>query len=60
MEALQPQRSLNHSPLFQVMFGLENIPMTEFELPGVTLTQLDRNSRIAKFDLTLSMSETEQ
>ncbi|MBO1049497.1 MAG: non-ribosomal peptide synthase/polyketide synthase [Dolichospermum sp. DEX182a] len=60
VEALQPQRSLNHSPLFQVMFGLENIPMTEFELPGVTLTQLDRNSRIAKFDLTLSMSETEQ
>ncbi|MDB9451125.1 non-ribosomal peptide synthetase, partial [Dolichospermum circinale] len=60
VEALQPQRSLNHSPLFQVMFGLENIPMNEVELPGVTLTQLDADSTIAKFDLTLSMSETEQ
>ena len=58
VEALQPQRSLSHSPLFQVMFVLQNVPMTEFELPGVTLTQLDGDSTIAKFDLTLSMSET--
>jgi amino acid adenylation domain-containing protein len=57
---LQPQRSLSHSPLFQVMFVLQNVPMTEFELPGVTLTQLDGDSTIAKFDLTLSMSETDQ
>ncbi|MFK0731627.1 MAG: condensation domain-containing protein, partial [Gloeotrichia echinulata HAB0833] len=60
VEALQPQRSLSHSPLFQVMFILQNVPMTEFELPGVTLTQLDADSTIAKFDLTLSMSETDQ
>jgi amino acid adenylation domain-containing protein len=60
VEALQPQRSLSHSPLFQVMFVLQNVPMTEFELPGVTLTQLDGDSTIAKFDLTLSMSETDQ
>ncbi|MDB9450285.1 non-ribosomal peptide synthetase, partial [Dolichospermum circinale] len=60
VEALQPQRSLSHSPLFQVMFVLQNIPITEFELPGVTLTQLDGDSTIAKFDLTLSMSQTDQ
>jgi amino acid adenylation domain-containing protein len=60
VEALQPQRSLSHSPLFQVMFVLQNVPMTEFELPGVTLTQLDGDSTIAKFDLTLSMSETDR
>ncbi|MBR8840976.1 MAG: amino acid adenylation domain-containing protein, partial [Stigonema ocellatum SAG 48.90 = DSM 106950] len=60
VEALQPQRSLSHSPLFGVMFVLQNAPMSEVKLPGVTLTQLDHQSTIAKFDLTLSMSETDQ
>ena len=60
VEALQPQRSLSHSPLFQVMFVLQNAPMGEVELPGVTLTQLDAESTIAKFDLTLTISETDQ
>jgi len=60
VEALQPQRSLSYSPLFQVMFILQNVPMNEVELPGVTLTQLDADNTIAKFDLTLSISETDQ
>ncbi|MEQ8997813.1 MAG: amino acid adenylation domain-containing protein [Coleofasciculus sp. B1-GNL1-01] len=60
VEALQPQRSLSHSPLFQVMFILQNAPMGEVELPGVTLTPLERESTIAQFDLTLSMTETTQ
>ncbi|NER25603.1 MAG: amino acid adenylation domain-containing protein [Symploca sp. SIO1C2] len=60
VEALQPQRSLSHSPLFQVMFVLQNAPMSDVELPGVTLSQMQLESRIAKFDLTLSMTETDQ
>ncbi|MEO1373456.1 MAG: amino acid adenylation domain-containing protein [Cyanobacteria bacterium J06635_10] len=61
VEALQPQRSLAYSPLFQVMFVLQNTPMSEeFELPGVTLTQLDAKSTTAKFDLTLFITETDQ
>ncbi len=60
VEALQPQRSLSHSPLFQVMFVLQNAPMGEVELPGVTLSELNLQSTIAKFDLTLSMTETDQ
>ncbi|MEM8722530.1 MAG: amino acid adenylation domain-containing protein [Cyanobacteria bacterium P01_G01_bin.39] len=59
VEVLQPQRSLSHSPLFQVMFILQNAPMEEMKLPGVTLTQLERESTVAKFDLTLSVTETE-
>ncbi|PSB57974.1 non-ribosomal peptide synthetase [Chamaesiphon polymorphus] len=58
VEVLQPQRSMSHSPLFQVMFVLQNAPMGEIELPGVRLSELDANSTIAKFDLTLSMSES--
>ena len=60
VEALQPQRDLSHSPLFQVMFVLQNTPMADVELPGVTLSPMELESTIAKFDLTLSMTETDQ
>ncbi|AOX02683.1 non-ribosomal peptide synthetase [Moorena producens PAL-8-15-08-1] len=59
VEALQPQRSLSHAPLFQVMFVLQNTPMGTLDLPGLSLSQLNQHSTIAKFDLTLSMTETE-
>ncbi len=59
VEALQPERSLSYSPLFQVVFILQNAPMGEVELPGVSLSWIERQSTIAKFDLTLSMRETE-
>ncbi|WP_414542078.1 amino acid adenylation domain-containing protein [Nostoc sp. CCY0012] len=58
VEQLQPQRSLSHSPLFQVMFILQNAQKTQIELPGLILNPLERDSSTAKFDLTLEMSET--
>jgi amino acid adenylation domain-containing protein len=58
VEALQPERSLSHSPLFQVMFALQNAPMGELRLAGLTLKALESNVETAKFDLTLSMQET--
>ncbi|MHC5857706.1 amino acid adenylation domain-containing protein [Nostoc sp.] len=60
VEELQPQRSLSHTPLFQVMFVLQNAPMSALELPGLTLSPLESESGSAKFDLTLSIKETAQ
>ncbi len=60
VETLQPQRSLAYSPLFQVMFILQNAPMAEVKLPGVTLTQLNQENTISRFDLTLSIIETDR
>ncbi|NEP57131.1 MAG: amino acid adenylation domain-containing protein [Symploca sp. SIO2G7] len=60
VEALQPERNLSHSPLFQVMFAWQNAPRGKLELPGLTLTVLELESVTAKFDLTLAMAETEQ
>ena len=60
MEALQPERNLSHQPLFQVMFVLQNAPMPALELPSLTLSSLEIESGTAKFDLTLSMEDTEQ
>ncbi len=60
VEELQPERNLSHNPLFQVMFVLQNAPMGTLELPQLTLSSLDMDSVTAKFDVTLSMMETEE
>jgi len=57
VEELQPERTLSHSPLFQVMFILQNTPGSTLQLPGLTLNPMEVNSGAAKFDLTLSMGE---
>ncbi|WP_416671490.1 amino acid adenylation domain-containing protein [Egbenema bharatensis] len=57
VELLQPQRSLSYTPLFQVMFILQNAPAETLQLPGLSLEFLAAESDTAKFDLTLSMEE---
>ncbi|WNG36166.1 amino acid adenylation domain-containing protein [Archangium violaceum] len=60
VEELSPQRSLGHSPLFQVMFSLQNTPSEELRLPGLTLRPVDFDVSTAKFDLSLALSEGPQ
>lgn len=50
VEELRPARDLRHSPLFQAVFVLQNAPMGELELPGLTLSLLESESGTAKFD----------
>ncbi|HEY9856592.1 MAG TPA: amino acid adenylation domain-containing protein, partial [Stenomitos sp.] len=58
VEALQPERNLSHTPIFQVMFVLQNNPRGTLQLPGVSLEMLASDSQTSKFDLTLSLSES--
>ncbi|GIV95380.1 MAG: hypothetical protein KatS3mg057_0037 [Herpetosiphonaceae bacterium] len=58
VEAVQPERSLSHTPIFQVAFVLQNAPTQTLRLPGVNIEPLDINSGVAKFDLHLDVSET--
>ena len=60
VEELQPVRDLSHTPLFQVMFVLQNAPMPTLALPGLTVSPLAVAGTTSKFDLTLVMEETEQ
>jgi amino acid adenylation domain-containing protein len=60
VEELNPVRDTSHTPLFQVMFTLQNAPMQPLELSGLTLSPLGVDRRTAKFDLLLSMLDTEQ
>lgn len=57
---LQIPRSPNHTPLFQIMFILQNAPKQTFELAGLTLEELEFDSGTAKFDLTAEMAETDE
>src|SRR5262249_19792354 len=57
VEELNPQRNLNRTPLFQVMFALQNMPKERLELPGLQVSAERLESRTAKFDLTLSLSD---
>ncbi|WP_153000590.1 non-ribosomal peptide synthetase, partial [Pseudomonas syringae] len=58
VEALQPQRSLSHSPLFQVMFNHQSQASAEVRaLPGLQVEALTSESYPAQFDLTLNTAE---
>jgi amino acid adenylation domain-containing protein len=58
VEELQPERSLSHSPLFQVMFDLQNVPTQALEFPGLSLSFLEATTETEQFDLSLSMLDT--
>ncbi len=40
VEELHPERNLNQNPLFQVVFALQNAPISALELPNLTLSPL--------------------
>jgi amino acid adenylation domain-containing protein len=57
VEAVQPDRTLSHNPIFQVAFALQNLATEPAELPGLTLRLEEVDSGTAKFDLFLEMEE---
>ena len=59
VEILQPERSMSYTPLFQVLFVLQNAPQEKLELSGLTLDLLSIDGGTAKLDLALLLEETE-
>src|SRR5438132_7385244 len=60
VEAVQPERSLSHSPLFQVVFALDHLLPSSLVLGEVTGTFQPVASEMAKFDLTMNLVDSEQ
>jgi non-ribosomal peptide synthetase component F len=57
VEELQPERSLNRQPLFQVLFTLQT--GEDLTLDGLELSWMDTKRELVKFDLSLFMTETD-
>lgn len=60
VDELQPERSLSHTPLFQVVLVLQNLPQRALNLEGLQLEGLGTDSGVAKFDLTFVITESRQ
>ncbi|MEK7990858.1 MAG: condensation domain-containing protein, partial [Thiotrichaceae bacterium] len=58
IEELKIERNLSYPPLFQVMFGVQNIPQYDFDLPDLKVSFLENERATAKFDLSLMMEQT--
>src|SRR5262249_36991741 len=58
VEAIQPPRSLSHSPVFQVMLALNNTPQSALTLPGLKLSEEATPNQTARFDLSLLLGES--
>ncbi len=58
VDAVQPERNLSHSPLFQAALSLQNVPVPVRELPGLTLEPVDLDKGIAGYDMLLQITET--
>ena len=55
---LRPDRQASSSPLFQVVFTLQNAPAPPVRLPGVAIEAAEVHTGTAKFDLTFNFWET--
>jgi amino acid adenylation domain-containing protein len=60
VERFQPARDPGHTPFFNVLFVFQNTPGRNLELPGLKVEQLDVGTGTAKFDLMLSLEESEE
>ncbi|EDX71108.1 amino acid adenylation domain protein [Coleofasciculus chthonoplastes PCC 7420] len=55
VEELQPERDLSHTPLFQVLFQLRNVPNKIVKLQDLRFIDCQFDRGIAAFDLTLDI-----
>jgi non-ribosomal peptide synthetase component F len=57
VEELQPERSLSHTPLFQVLFNMLTLQDSRLALPGIVSEVVSFPEAESKFDLTLYVRE---
>src|SRR5262249_45090708 len=58
VDVLQPERDMSRNPLFQVMFLLQNETTEGIAIPGLSASPLYADTGTAKFDFTLSATES--
>ncbi|MFE2752897.1 condensation domain-containing protein [Actinosynnema sp. NPDC059335] len=56
VEAVSPPRDLSRTPLFQVVFTVQDFAEDDLRLPGVTATPVPLPSRTSEFELELELA----
>ena len=59
VEKMELQRDMSRSPLFDVMFVLQNMEIRKLEIEGLKLTEYNTDQTQAKFDLTFIAIESD-
>lgn len=59
VDVLQPSRDVGRSPIFQVMFDLQNAPMAELQVTGLEFESVEIENQTAKFDLSMTVQEAD-
>jgi amino acid adenylation domain-containing protein len=57
VEALNPERNMSYSPLFQVMFQLRNLPEAAHHMGEVAIEEVDIHLGAVEYDLALDLIE---
>lgn len=60
IEATQGPRDLNRTPLFQVMFILQNFPLRNSRISGLAFTPIEFDIGTSRYDLTVEAGEIDQ
>ncbi|MCU0289770.1 MAG: amino acid adenylation domain-containing protein [Acidobacteria bacterium] len=59
VEKIAVKRDAGRNPLFDSMFSLQNIDSQEIDIPGLKLVPYATESKISKFDLSLTVLEVQ-
>ncbi len=57
VEVLKVERDMSRNPLFQVLFSLQNMPLPQVKFGETSISPIDIDSKIARFDLALDIRE---
>ncbi len=57
VQELSPERSLSHSPLFQILFSLRNTPGGNFHLGDLQVDWFSGSGESSKYDLSMYLEE---
>ncbi|KQU49397.1 non-ribosomal peptide synthetase [Rhodococcus sp. Leaf278] len=60
VEAVAPARSTAHSPLFQALIALETERPKDMQLPGLEITPFPYESEVTRFDLALTVTDSDR
>jgi amino acid adenylation domain-containing protein len=55
VQALRPERTTDHAPIFQTLFSLQTFPLEDLELSGLVITPIEFDAGTARFDLSVEI-----